>query len=356
MAFDKKQSLKIKGIAICMLLFHHLFYSQQRIASNGVEFHILSQETVMTFATGLRVCVWVFAFLSAYGLTKQYMAMGEEPLGKEKAAFVKKRWLSLMKPYWLIFAGALLVFAFCRKNPLDLFGGSIMNLILSALGVSDFFGTDMPVAAWWYMCFAQLLVFVLPFIIEVCRKFGILTLIASFILCPYLGSGITSSFGGSYINYLFVVVIGVLFAQDNIMEKLGVRSRRWYVCVLEFLALIMAIVACVAINMKYANIDSWKFTKLFMAAAAVLISLLIYKYFTNKVLETVLIFLGKHSGNIFLIHAFGYTFVPKYVYWSHNVVLTFLTLLGESLLISMGFEALLSAVSRKRWIHRFAKS
>lgn len=45
--FDKKQSLKVKGIAICMLLFHHLFYSAQRIDAYGVEFYWLSKDSVM---------------------------------------------------------------------------------------------------------------------------------------------------------------------------------------------------------------------------------------------------------------------------------------------------------------------
>lgn len=346
--FDKKQSLKVKGIAICMLLFHHLFYSSQRIDANGVNFYLFSQETVMSFATGLRVCVWIFAFISAYGLTVQYMALGDAPSGKDCVAFVKKRWLSLMKPYWFIFGAVLIVFAVLGKNPMDLFKGSLLNLALSALGLSDFFGTPMPVAAWWYMCFAQILVVAVPFLAELCKKFGVLTLAAAFLMIPYLGAGINSSFGGSYVNYLFVVIMGVLCAQNGVMEKLGKRSGRWYVCVTEFFGLIAAITVCVAINMKYAGIDTWKFTKLFMAAAAVLISLLVYKYFTNRTLEAVLVFLGRHSGNIFLIHAFGYTFVPKAVYWSGNVPLTFLTLLAESLLASMACEAVMTLVTRRR--------
>ena len=79
--FDKFQSLKAKGIAICLLLFHHLFYSADRIAANGVVFRFLEQEQVMSLATGARICVWIFAFLSAYGLTKQYLKVDEMSLG-----------------------------------------------------------------------------------------------------------------------------------------------------------------------------------------------------------------------------------------------------------------------------------
>lgn len=38
--FKRIDTLKVKGIAISLLLFHHLFYSTARIEANGVVFHI----------------------------------------------------------------------------------------------------------------------------------------------------------------------------------------------------------------------------------------------------------------------------------------------------------------------------
>ena len=73
--FDKRQTLKVKGVAICLLLFHHLFYASSRLDAGGVSFPVVSRETIMAIASGCRVCVWMFVFLSSYGLAKRYEQM-----------------------------------------------------------------------------------------------------------------------------------------------------------------------------------------------------------------------------------------------------------------------------------------
>lgn len=44
--FSKNETLKAKGIAILLLLFHHLFYNFGRIEESGVQFLILQQDIV----------------------------------------------------------------------------------------------------------------------------------------------------------------------------------------------------------------------------------------------------------------------------------------------------------------------
>ena len=95
--FSREESLKVKGVAICLLLFHHLFYSQNRIDAGRISFLLLSKESVMIIATCARVCVWIFAFLSAYGLSVQYTKLGNSITAIDRSKFVWVRWLSLMK-------------------------------------------------------------------------------------------------------------------------------------------------------------------------------------------------------------------------------------------------------------------
>lgn len=344
--FDKKESLKVKGIAICMLLVHHLFYSQQRITAGGVAFLLLPMEWVIQIATGMRLCVWIFAFISAYGLTKQYAALGDAPTNRQRISFVYKRWLSTMIPYWLIFAIVVVVAGLVYKDPLALYDGSIIKFGLGFLALSDCFGTPMPVAAWWYMCFAQLLILFIPLLVELCRKFGWFALLGAFLLTPYLGSGIVSKFGGSYLNYLFVVILGILCARTNLLERLKGKNTRVIFRLAKGMVLVAVIIALVGINMRYASIDKWRLTKVFMALAAMLVCVFSYVCINGHILGNVLVFLGKHSGNIFLIHAFSYTYWIKLTYWSHNAVLTFLTVLASSLICSIVCQYLL------KWIRR----
>lgn len=65
--FTKNKTNVCKGIGILFLLFHHLFRTPTMILNNNVDFGSMNIDTINIFATSLRVCVWIFAFLSAYG-------------------------------------------------------------------------------------------------------------------------------------------------------------------------------------------------------------------------------------------------------------------------------------------------
>ena len=51
-----------------------------------------------------------------------------------------------------------------------------------------------------------------------------------------------------------------------------------------------------------------------------------------------LLFLGKHSFNIFLFHTFFILYFYQYVYWSRNPFLIFLTMTLTCLMVSVGIE------------------
>lgn len=72
MTFSKNDTARVKGIAILMLLFHHLFYNPKLIEQREIVFHFVPQEKITAVAIGARICVWIFVFLSAYGLASQY--------------------------------------------------------------------------------------------------------------------------------------------------------------------------------------------------------------------------------------------------------------------------------------------
>ncbi|MBS6765015.1 MAG: hypothetical protein KH304_15740, partial [Clostridium sp.] len=131
--FKRIDTLKVKGIAISLLLFHHLFYSTARIEANGVVFHLLSQDTVEGLATASRICVWIFAFLSAYGLTSKYI---KEDI-KRPTIFIAKSWISLMKSYWFIYIIVFILSFIFFNNPLEIY----VNVKPSAFLSDEFYGT-----------------------------------------------------------------------------------------------------------------------------------------------------------------------------------------------------------------------
>ena len=336
-------------------MFHHLFYSQNRIETGGIALRYLTMDALTKLGSCARVCVWIFAFLSAYGLTIQYKKMTKSPDfkgSKSRFNFIVKHYLSLMKPYWFVFVLVTIVSPFLfHMSWAKTYDNNIIYLLLNACGLSDFFHTPTPNGAWWYMCFAQILLLLIPFLAEAVRKYGGLVPLMSFILIQYLGDGILSKSGGAYSNYLTVITFGVWFAWNDVMPRLSKRPRSILGRFVDLISLVMASIVCIWIQVEYSSTDTWKYTKVFIAIAAVLLILIIYKYFRFSWLERILAFLGKHSGNMFMTHSFFYMYYIRYVYWSHNVLLTWLTLVVASLIVSLLIESI-KALMRKSSLFR----
>lgn len=341
--FDKIQSMKIKGVAISLLIFHHLFYSEYRLNYGGVVTHLISKESLMSVGTYARICVWLFVFVSAYGLSKSYLSSGDKVTMRERLVFYKKHYLSLMKPYWFIWTVVFAVSLIFKLTPVSYLENNIIYIILNFLGLSDFFGTPSMNNVWWYMCLAQVILLIVPLICEAVKRWGKISFPLLFILVQFINmAGVSSIYGGEYINYFFMVIFGVLFARYNIMEKIS--STRFTVC--EFFLLIAAICTGMYLNRNLGEIDLWKISKLLLSVSALGICILVHNIIAskkNKVgggISRILVFIGKYSGNIFLIHTFLFDkqYKPELVYWSHNVILSWLSCMVLSLIISITIE------------------
>ena len=83
----------IKGIALILLLIHHLFY-----IDNGLydDITIAGRGIVQTIGLWSKICVAIFVFLSGYGLTVQV----EKTCGVENLSqFYWRRFTKLMLNY-----------------------------------------------------------------------------------------------------------------------------------------------------------------------------------------------------------------------------------------------------------------
>ena len=89
----------IKGVAICLMLWHHLF--PNALYSEG-------SSTVVFMAAVGKVCVSLFLLMSGYGLACQYSKViaGAKNL-KDKFGvtikFIAKRYVKFYTGYWIIF-------------------------------------------------------------------------------------------------------------------------------------------------------------------------------------------------------------------------------------------------------------
>ena len=42
--FNKNETIKVKGVAVLLLMFHHLFYNANQVEQSGIKFLLLSEE------------------------------------------------------------------------------------------------------------------------------------------------------------------------------------------------------------------------------------------------------------------------------------------------------------------------
>lgn len=156
----------IKGVAICLMLWHHLF--PNALYSGG------SSAVVFMAAVG-KVCVSLFLLMSGYGLACQYSKVIAEAKNlKEKfgatTKFIAKRYVKFYTGYWLIFL--IFVLLGCVGMGISLESRYETDNILFPL-VVDFFGFmgyHSYNITWWFNRVILLLYIAFPILFLLIRK------------------------------------------------------------------------------------------------------------------------------------------------------------------------------------------
>lgn len=342
--FDKIESLKVKGIAILLLLFHHLFYNLDRVNSSGMKYILFTKENVSIVAVMARICVWLFAFVSVYGLTLQY-----ENKKESVGHFIARRWVALMKSYWFVYVLVVVFTIIGDADAINVYEGNGLYVVLDFMGWADFFGTPTLQGGWWYMCFAQILLILIPVFSSICKKFGYVSVLIGFVGLQYTGDGIGSIYGGKYSNYFLVAILAVLCVQNKFLDKMLARPRtktaKYMLVISAFLLM--------AFKYELSRVDEWQLGSLINAVVSLLICWFTCCYIKRDGrFGNALKFLGEHSGNIFLIHTVYITRYSQVIYWSKNPAISFCTLLVISILSSIFCEYIKKKIQYSNWIDK----
>ena len=218
-------------------------------------------------------------------------------------------------------------------------------MLLDFFGWSDLFGTHLILGAWWYMCFAQLLIVFVPLISKVCRFLGWYSLPLLLVSTFLIPCGIDSPYGGNYCMYAFVAFLGALFAQnqtfDQLYSTLSEKSLGARFLILTLLGFIS--VALLLLNQKLSDtLDSWQVRGLLNGVSAVLICYLSGRISTGSVVGRVVSFCGIYSGAMFMFHPFLFSYVPRLIYWPGEALLCYVVFF----LLSLGFSIAVTAIRK----------
>lgn len=343
MSFSKRHTLVVKGMAILMLVAYHCFSSVDRFYGHEVSFLFFSQKSAIYIFENMKNCVGIFAFLSAYGLTKSYMSAqskSKQLSGCYNSCFVIKRIVTLIGAFTLPAALCVIASAFLSPNYKPYGKGIeyVFNITADLLGFGELLGSKTFIGTWWYMSLAIVIIALIPFTVKLFDKFGCMAVVPYIILPVLLNSDFFSENNLSNMTtWLLCIPLGTIFAKTDLLDRL--RSHRItknkYISkifkLIIYTALLFVLIRLRA--MTWVELHAYYFINTIIPVFFVYY---LYEFVTDlPIISSVLSYLGKHSSNIFYTHTFirGVWF-SDFTYGLNNAVLIYLFVLLSSLAIS----------------------
>lgn len=312
----------LKGIALLLLLAHHLFYVRNGLYSDVNIYH----HFYLAHQVGLygKLCVAIFVFLSGYGLTVKTEKDGGI---KNLKSFYLHRFRKLYLNYWYIWLLFVPVsyFVFGRTFSAVYHDAIPFKLLLDFLGLLNCAGLYGYNATWWFMSCIILLYLLYPLLYRLTRSNWpvAITLAVAITFLPIM----------NVVNpiryYVITFVLGIVYALNPKFTPPGKFGT-------IFIFLLFLVLSVCRIFGNPILID------------CALSLLLVHLYTQVKIpdiLSKCLEFIGRHSMNIFLFHTFIYYYwFREIIYAPRNPVVIYAILLAVCLFVSFAIEKLKTSI------------
>lgn len=333
----------MKGIAVLLLIFHHMYRTVEDIELTGVELNFISAEAISHFAFCCRICVYIFSFLSAYGITLNYISRKK---GVSNFRFIIGRWIKLLTPFMFTLCCLWILFAVLPSADLSVYDNSPVYMILDLFALNDVTGNSyhMLNAVFWYMNYAVIELILFPLFFLFVKKFNWYALLAFAVIYNYIPIVFQSPYGGDYNCYFFTILLGILFAGNNIFTHIKVYFERKSLFLQIILCIILLAVTFAGPYLAWFVVPTNVFgiqAQLHTVGAISCITLL-FLVVQNELIRKILIYLGEISGDMFLIHTIVFTMLSGVVYYSHVLPIQYLV----CVLLCVAFSTLLKLIKQ----------
>lgn len=310
MELVKSHTTSIKGIAILLMLWHHLFLST-------VEYGVWAN----SFSSIAKLCVALFLFVSGYGLTKQYAKL-EKPYLKNTVKFLVLRYLKFFLPYWFCFVIIVAVGNAFGYSFADAYPPSRNTLKCFLLDILGQMGYASYLPTWWFNKMILQLYFVFPLLYLLVRNryVALVALAAIAVMQPN-----ALRLPG---NIFFVVegglpafFVGMMMAKHPwLPQPVGKATR--------IVAGVIAIVLCLGLAVLHQSGIGVYYTILVRAAMAVSVA---YLFSLASSQFAPLQYVGQFATTMYLLHTLFLKLIPNVVYAPRFPILIFLWFLAFSL-------------------------
>lgn len=298
--FQKVDADVAKGVGICMLLMYHLFYKEEVVYEYSPSFFPLGYENIYLLISGMKMCVCIFVFLTSYGISAQIGDLESRDIVSKQSA---GRFVRLMEKFIVASIFAMLLCFLFDKEKFSVYGTGVegaFNMAVDGLGLEAYFHTPTICNTWWYISFAYMLVFLVPFCCYLYNKLGNVILAVVFFLPVYLNLE-ESSIG----LYLLSVFFGIFFHKNDCI----IKFRKWTEKEDGFLRVKIVqngikFLICILMLGAFFWIRQYeKAIFLIDTFGAIIIVLFSYSYLSKiPIINYVLQKLGKYSLYIFVLH------------------------------------------------------
>lgn len=320
----------VKCVAICAMLWHHLFYEHPEYG-----------EGVFHFALIGKVCVALFVFLSGYGMATNYQKKETGDSLKAKITdlikFLARRYLKFYLSYWLIFCITVPLGVFIFGRPLSAAYGDDgciwTNLAMDWFGLQVFESYNIT---WWFNRLILALWLLFPFFYWSMKSR--IVCIWMLILLYFDPGGILyplHKLAPGFIPYAIVYTLGIFVAIyiEKINQLLNLVRPNIVITASIGITIMLLYVRNTYVVPYFFEQNVDPFIAVFISLSVVSLCRLTRRDFR------LLTFIGKHSMNMYLLHTFvfGY-FFSNFIYGFKYPMLIFAVLFSISLLLSVVLE------------------
>lgn len=357
--FTREDTKAIKGIAVILMLAHHLFAFSDRIpmgyeivsylSINGVE----ANKFIGHFGS---ICVPIFMFLGGYGLYKQFQL---------KKYDLWQHVFNLYKSYWKVFISFVPIgFLFFANQPEYCVDTALCNAYSQfdlTECISNLIGWTCSYNREWWFFKTYLCTMFLGYICvkNVKSKRGVCTETLAVILFQILIRNVFPAICNTVMlnslnqNAIYtslfllhesssVFFMGIIFAKYDALELMKMKLeqaavwKRMLVCVAEIFVIAYARFFLID------NVLDIMYVPFFIVLCLEIMEIM-------PVIRKCLVVLGKNSTNMWFIHSFYcYYFykIVKIVFWSRNAIIDLVILILLSLGSSVALEYLYRGVKK----------
>lgn len=311
---NRDETTILKGVAILMMVFHHLFNRLENVALCA-DLPLFNDQSLLLWLSGACNPVAFFVLLGGYGM---YIVNRKGD---------RHRYTRILKLYvhlWLILAIFLTLGSWLRP---DVYPGSFRTMLLNLAGYDVQYNNE-----YWFLLPYIVLMLVCPWLFRWTERLKAIWVVIGSFAITLVSSYVISHFKYTFLidhgwllllmrclNFLFAFMLGAMAARCQWFEGLRrwCRYPRWIVwIVLVILFLIRCCITTSFINTPYA----------FLFIALFLLTLPHHAWITR-----VLTAAGKLSMDIWLIHTWlCYYLFHDQIYALHNPLLIFVVVFCAS--------------------------